>query len=113
MAIPVATPKALLADKVYDGNRFRDSLLVRGILPIIYYDNIARYVSGGGALLIAAGALAAWVTVTGGFKLRLGDTLITSHGATPWVQATVLVLLRALVTRVVVTDDDVRVEFAR
>ena len=35
MAIPVATPKALLADKGYDGNRFRDSLLVRGILPII------------------------------------------------------------------------------
>ena len=35
MAIPVATPKALLADKGYDGNRFRDSLLVRGILSII------------------------------------------------------------------------------
>lgn len=35
MAIPVATPKALLADKGYDGDRFRDSLLIRGILPII------------------------------------------------------------------------------
>ena len=35
MAIPVATPKALLADKGYDGDRFRESLLVRGILPII------------------------------------------------------------------------------
>src|SRR3546814_2420602 len=35
MAIPVATPKALLADKGYDGDRFRASLLVRGILPII------------------------------------------------------------------------------
>ena len=35
MAIPVATPKALLADKGYDGDRFRDSLLTRGILPII------------------------------------------------------------------------------
>jgi len=35
MAIPVATPKALLADKGYDGDRFRESLLTRGILPII------------------------------------------------------------------------------
>ncbi len=35
MAIPVATPTALLADKGYDGDRFRESLLVRGILPII------------------------------------------------------------------------------
>ena len=35
MAIPVATPKALLAHKGYDGDRFRESLLVRGILPII------------------------------------------------------------------------------
>ncbi len=35
MAIPVATPKPLLADKGYDGDRFRESLLVRGILPII------------------------------------------------------------------------------
>uniref|UniRef100_UPI0030C66CD0 IS5 family transposase n=1 Tax=Erythrobacter sp. Dej080120_24 TaxID=3024837 RepID=UPI0030C66CD0 len=35
MEIPIATPKALLADKGYDGNRFRESLLIRGILPII------------------------------------------------------------------------------
>jgi len=35
MAIPVATPKALLADKGYDSDRFRESLLIRGILPII------------------------------------------------------------------------------
>ena len=35
MAIPVASPKALLADKGYDGDRFRESLLIRGILPII------------------------------------------------------------------------------
>ncbi|MEE4207860.1 MAG: transposase [Parvularcula sp.] len=35
MAIPVAAPKALLADKGYDGDRFRESLLIRGILPII------------------------------------------------------------------------------
>lgn len=27
--------KALLADKGYDGDRFRESLLIRGILPII------------------------------------------------------------------------------
>ncbi len=33
--LPVAAPKALLADKGYDGDRFRESLLVRGILPII------------------------------------------------------------------------------
>ena len=35
MAIPVTTPKALLVDKGYDGDRFRDGLLIRGILPII------------------------------------------------------------------------------
>ncbi|MFT6473020.1 MAG: transposase [Afipia broomeae] len=35
MQIPVATPKALLADSGYDGDRFRESLLIRGILPII------------------------------------------------------------------------------
>jgi transposase len=35
MAIPVAQPKALLADKGYDGDTFRESLLMRGILPII------------------------------------------------------------------------------
>jgi transposase len=35
MDIPVATPKALLADKGYDGDRFRERLLMRGILPII------------------------------------------------------------------------------
>jgi transposase len=32
---PIATPKALLAGKGYDGDRFRESLLIRGILPII------------------------------------------------------------------------------
>ena len=35
MAIPVARPKALLADKGYNGDRFRKNLLMRGILPII------------------------------------------------------------------------------
>ena len=35
MEIPVAAPKALLADKGYDGDRFRESLLIQGILPII------------------------------------------------------------------------------
>ena len=35
MDIPVATPRALLADKGYDGDHFRASLLIRGILPII------------------------------------------------------------------------------
>nr|WP_244884873.1 IS5 family transposase [Croceicoccus mobilis] len=35
MTIPVTTPKALLADKGYDGDRFRESLLIRGVLPII------------------------------------------------------------------------------
>ena len=35
MALPGATPKALPADKGYDGDRFRESLLIRSILPII------------------------------------------------------------------------------
>lgn len=35
MALPVPEPKALLADKGYDGDAFRESLLMRGILPII------------------------------------------------------------------------------
>ena len=35
MELPIAAPKALLGDKGYDGDRFRESLLIRGILPII------------------------------------------------------------------------------
>lgn len=33
--MPVATPKAMLADKGYDGDSVREALLMRGILPII------------------------------------------------------------------------------
>lgn len=33
--MPVAKPKALLADKGYDGDAVREDLLCRGILPII------------------------------------------------------------------------------
>ena len=33
--VPVATHKALLADKGYDGNAFRQKILMHGILPII------------------------------------------------------------------------------
>lgn len=35
MALPLPRPKALLADKGYDGDRLRENLLMRGILPII------------------------------------------------------------------------------
>jgi transposase len=35
MAIPVAKPKALLADKGYDGDAVRENLLMHDILPII------------------------------------------------------------------------------
>lgn len=35
MAIPVTKPKALLADKGYDGDTVRENLLMQGILPII------------------------------------------------------------------------------
>ena len=35
MTIMVAATRVLLADKGYDGDRFRESLLIRGILPII------------------------------------------------------------------------------
>lgn len=35
MAIPVTKPKALLADKGYDGDTVRENLLRQGILPII------------------------------------------------------------------------------
>lgn len=35
MEIPIAAPRALLADKGYDGERFRKSLLIRGAVPII------------------------------------------------------------------------------
>lgn len=35
MTIPVATPKALLAEKNDDGTAFRQHLLIHGILPII------------------------------------------------------------------------------
>jgi len=33
--LPVVTPCRLLADKGYDSDRIRESLLVRGILPVI------------------------------------------------------------------------------
>lgn len=35
MELPLPKPKALLADKGYDGDAFRESLLIRGILPVI------------------------------------------------------------------------------
>ena len=35
MAIPVANPKLMLADKGYDGDDVRSSLLIKGILPVI------------------------------------------------------------------------------
>lgn len=35
MDLPVPRPKALLADKGYDGDVVRSNLLMRGILPII------------------------------------------------------------------------------
>jgi len=35
MVLLIPTPKALLADKRYDSDRFRESLLMHGILPII------------------------------------------------------------------------------
>lgn len=35
MALPLPKPKALLADKGYDGDRLCENLLLRGILPII------------------------------------------------------------------------------
>ena len=43
MAIPVAKPKSLLGSKDYDGDRFRESLLIRGILPIIPPRSTARF----------------------------------------------------------------------
>ena len=35
MSIPFIKPKALLADKGYDGDLVRENLLIQGILPII------------------------------------------------------------------------------
>lgn len=35
MALPLPTPRALLADKGYDSDAFRENLLLRGILPVI------------------------------------------------------------------------------
>lgn len=35
MAMAVPKPKALLADKGYDGNEVRSNLLMEGILPVI------------------------------------------------------------------------------
>ncbi|EQB11374.1 transposase IS4 [Sphingobium lactosutens DS20] len=35
MAMPVPKPAALLADKGYDGDRFREDLLLNNILPVI------------------------------------------------------------------------------
>lgn len=35
MALPANKPKALLADKGYDGDAVREALLLQGILPVI------------------------------------------------------------------------------
>ena len=35
MALPVPNPKAMLADRGYDSDWFRQDLLLRGILPVI------------------------------------------------------------------------------
>lgn len=35
IALPLSKPKVLLADKGYDGDQFRENLLMHGILPII------------------------------------------------------------------------------
>ena len=35
MALPVAKPRFVLADKGYDGDEVRQTLLLRGILPVI------------------------------------------------------------------------------
>ena len=35
VAMPVANPKRMLADKGYDGDDVRSSLLIKGILPVI------------------------------------------------------------------------------
>ena len=35
MALPVAKPRLLLADKGYDGDAVRENLLIHGILPVI------------------------------------------------------------------------------
>lgn len=35
MALPLARPRLLLADKGYDGDAVREGLLVHGILPVI------------------------------------------------------------------------------
>ena len=35
MALPVANPKHMLADKGYDGDDVRSGLLMKGILPVI------------------------------------------------------------------------------
>ena len=35
MALPLAKPRLLLADKGYDGDAVREGLLIHGILPVI------------------------------------------------------------------------------
>ena len=48
--------RELFVDKINDFDLIIfDRYQHRGVLPILYYDNIAQYVRGGGALLIAAG----------------------------------------------------------
>lgn len=48
--------RELFVDKIKDFDLIIfDRYQRRGILPLLYYDNIARYVENGGALLVAAG----------------------------------------------------------
>lgn len=45
-------------------------------------------------------ALAIWVAISGGVRLKAGTTvLFTSHGATPWIQFAIIVLARLAIRR--------------
>lgn len=60
-----------------------------------YWRRLALVIEAAAAAFFA---LAVWVSIAGGVKLKAGNTVwLTSHGATPWIQFGVLAVLRVLI----------------
>jgi hypothetical protein len=94
-----------------------DAWLFPGVLPLLlavvavwpHLRTVAPGASGRGwrrlglaleALGLAFLAVAVWVTIAGGVRVKAGDAvLFTSHGATPWIQFAIIVALRLAIVR--------------
>lgn len=94
-----------------------DAWLFPGVLPIVlglialwWHASLSASQTPGRAwrrtavalelLTLASLALAVWVTISGGVKVKAGNTvLFTSHGIAPWIYTVVLLVVRLSLTR--------------